>query len=140
MKKETKPIFQCWYHGFWFSTFCVFPSEIHTLLLETLRRKIPWKILHIFLCNSLTEKRIGAWHHLFWGKDINEKNNIFGIFLLMFPKKNIYFWIQQFHFGRKQKDLWKRCYTVKKPLKNRTINVYVRQNVLEFSWINKLFP
>ena len=36
-----KPIFQCWYYGFWFSAFCVFPSAIHVLLLETLHRKIP---------------------------------------------------------------------------------------------------
>jgi hypothetical protein len=36
-------------------------------------------------------------------------------------KKNIYFWIQQFYFGRKQKYLWKCCYTVKKPLKDRAL-------------------
>ena len=69
-----------------------------------------------------------------------KKKQYFWNFSTYVSEKNIYFWIQQFHFGRKQKDLWKRCYTVKKPLKNRTINVYVRQNVLEFSWINKLFP
>ena len=34
-------------------------------------------------------------------------------------KKNIYFWIQHFYFGKKQKYLWKHCYTVKKPWKNR---------------------
>ena len=38
---------------------------------------------------------------------------------LKFPKKNIYTWIQQFYFGRKQKYLWKRFYTIKKPLNNR---------------------
>ena len=31
-------------------------------------------------------------------------------------------WIQQFYFGRKQKYLWKRFYTMKKPLKNRVID------------------
>ena len=36
---------------FLFSAFCVFPSAIHTLLLETLRR-------NIFLWKSITEKRI----------------------------------------------------------------------------------
>ena len=35
-----RPIFQCSYYGFWFSVFCVFPSQKHTLLLETVRRKI----------------------------------------------------------------------------------------------------
>ena len=35
-----RPIFQWLYHGFLFSACCVFPSAIHTLLLETLRRKI----------------------------------------------------------------------------------------------------
>ena len=42
-------------------------------------------------------------------------------FYVSFRKKNIYFWIQQFYFGRKQKYLWKRFYTIKKPLKNRAI-------------------
>ena len=55
-------------------------------------------------------------------KDSNEKNkNIFGVFLRKFPKITIYIWIQQFLFGRDQKYLWKRFYTVKKPLKNRAI-------------------
>ena len=35
-----RPISQLRYYGFWFSAFCVFPSAIHTSLLETLRRKI----------------------------------------------------------------------------------------------------
>ena len=42
---------------------------------------------------------------------------MFGIFLHKFPKI-----IQQFYFGRKQKYLWKRFYTVKKPLKNRALD------------------
>ena len=50
-----------------------------------------------------------------------------GIFLRKFPKKIIHFWIQQFYFGRKQKYLWKHCYTVKKPLKNRAIEA-LQQN------------
>ena len=53
-----RPIFQCWYYGFLFSAFCVFPSTLHTLLLETLRRKITKKFLQSFLWKSLTEKRI----------------------------------------------------------------------------------
>ena len=55
---------------------------------------------------------------MFWGKNSNEKTkNSNGIFLRKFPKINIYIWIQQFYFGRKQKYLWKRFYTIKKPLK-----------------------
>jgi hypothetical protein len=33
--------------------------------------------------------------------------------------KKIKIFMEQFYFGRKQKYLWKRCYTVKKPLINR---------------------
>ena len=51
-------------------------------------------------------------------EDSNEKNkNVYGIFLHMFLKNDIYIWIQQINFGRKQKYLWKRFYTLKKPLK-----------------------
>ena len=46
----------CMYYGFWFSAFCVFPSAIHTLLLETLRRKITLKILHIFCMEVINLK------------------------------------------------------------------------------------
>ena len=35
-----RPIFQLQYYGFWFSAFYLFPSAIHTSLLETLCRKI----------------------------------------------------------------------------------------------------
>ena len=55
-----------------------------------------------------------------WDKDSKEKNkNIYGTFLCKFSKIITYIWIQQFHFGRKQKYLWKLFYTVKKTLKNR---------------------
>ena len=53
---------------------------------------------------------------------MKKQQHIFGIFLHKFPKKNIHIWIQQFYFGRKQEYLWKRFYTVKKPLNNRAID------------------
>ena len=44
---------------------------------------------------------------------------MFEIFLCKFPKIIIYIWIQQLYFGKNQKYLWKRFYTVKNALKNR---------------------
>jgi hypothetical protein len=55
---------------------------------------------------------------------MKKNKNIHGIFLHKFLKKNISFWIQQFYFERIQKYLWKCCYTIKKPLKNRAIEKY----------------
>ena len=90
---------------FWFSAFCVFPSTIHTLLLKTLHKKITLTFQHILR---------GRWHYLFWDKDSNERpKNIYEIFLFKSPKLIIYFGIQQFYFGRKQKYLWKSFYTMK---------------------------
>ena len=61
-------------------------------------------------------------------KDSNEKNkNIYGTFLRKFPKIIILIWIQQFHFGRKQKYLWKHFYTEKKPLKYRAFITFINK-------------
>ena len=62
--------------------------------------------------------------------------NINGIFLHKFPKKYIHNWIEQFHFGRKQKYLWKHFYTVKKPLKYRAID-YERQDTCPLLYCTK---
>ena len=64
--------------------------------------------------------------YLFLGKDSNEKT------------KNIYIWIQQFYFGRKQKYLWKCFYTIKKPLNNRArvIVAVVEDNPCEMAMIH----
>ena len=50
---------------------------------------------------------------------MKKNKNIYAIFLRKFMKIIIHIWIQQFYFGRKRKYLWKRFYTIKRPLKNR---------------------
>ena len=67
---------------------------------------------------------------MFWDKDSNdETNNTYGIFLRKFPKIIIYIWIQQSYFGRKQKYIWKRFYTVEKPLKYRATIYFIERSI-----------
>jgi hypothetical protein len=78
----------------------VFDVLHFVLLLETLRRKITWKFLHIFFMEYINlndNNEVG--NDLFGGKDSNKKTkNIYGVFLRKAPKKIIYNWIQQFYF------------------------------------------